>query len=280
MCNSNDDNNTSDNTQNIDNQQDTPLKTVRLFIESLNEQDFVTAYNLQQISQWGDINNFSSKNAFGGITSVEINAINNEPDENGYSVVFVDASYTDPTNGDNRYKEKFYLKKIDDNWIIVDFKLIEVVGNNTVNSEFDQFFGLFTEIQLPYSTDFENSTGNDIPFIFVDAYFNRPTDLEIPDYTNVSTIGKFKINNDYGYIFHINNEEQNIYLFIMDRNGTYKSHLLIGQKYTDAVEEVIISSTINSEMNITTTEKDSKKEGKIITHYKIINSKIIKQNDY
>ena len=73
------------------------MKTVKLFIECLEKQNFRTAYNLQNTNNWRTFNNFISKNAFRGITNTKINTINAESDETSNSVILINASYPDPT---------------------------------------------------------------------------------------------------------------------------------------------------------------------------------------
>lgn len=103
---------------------------VKLFVESLGHKDFKTAHYLQKVEKWGSYNQFSSTKAFGGITETIINRIEQLPDENEKAVVFIDAFYYDPVNGDNRLEEKFYLEKFDDGWKITDLKVLSLKLNS------------------------------------------------------------------------------------------------------------------------------------------------------
>jgi hypothetical protein len=109
-----------------------PKTVVKNFIENLGQKDFQSAFDKTQVEKWGSFENFSSKKAFGGINATSINVIKQEPDENNNAIVFVDAYYYDPTNGDNRFKEKFYLKQFGGEWKIVDLKII---GTDKKNNE-------------------------------------------------------------------------------------------------------------------------------------------------
>ncbi len=87
---------------------------------------------MQKNDDWGDLEQFSSKSAFGGIVSSEIKKISQQADQDGKAVVYAEVFYSDATNGDETFKENFYLKQFGGEWKIVDMKL--ATGNETNNS--------------------------------------------------------------------------------------------------------------------------------------------------
>jgi len=102
-----------------------PTSTVEVFIKRLGNQEFSRAYELQAVKKWGSLDEFSSKNNFGGISSTEIKTIKQNPNEGDKSVVYVEALYNDKYNGNSTFKQKFYLKQFGENWKIVDMKVVK-----------------------------------------------------------------------------------------------------------------------------------------------------------
>lgn len=102
-----------------------PQSVVKSFIEDLGKKDFQSAYNKTRVEKWGTFENFSSNKAFGGINATLINEIKQKPDENNNAIVYVDAYYYDPINGDNQFKEKFYLRQFGGDWKIIDLKIVD-----------------------------------------------------------------------------------------------------------------------------------------------------------
>lgn len=100
-------------------------ETVRSFIENLGVGNFDAAFNLQNNETWGDITQFKSKNNFGGIVKSEILKIETKPDEDGSAVIYAEAGYEDAVNGDNTFKQTFYLKKFGGEWKIAKMKQVK-----------------------------------------------------------------------------------------------------------------------------------------------------------
>ena len=103
--------------------EDDPIVIVTKFINDLGKKDFKSAYEKTDGKIWGTYTDFSSEKTFGCIYSTTIHEISKKPDENGKAVVYADATYLS-TAGSSRYKEKFFLEKINDSWKIVKLKVI------------------------------------------------------------------------------------------------------------------------------------------------------------
>jgi len=103
--------------------QDEALKLVKSFLNDLDKQDFKSAYHRIAVPSWGDFRNFSSPSSFGGIKAINLFEIKVENDIDSLTGIYVDAEYFDPTNGNARYKEKFYIGKSGEELKIVKFKL-------------------------------------------------------------------------------------------------------------------------------------------------------------
>ncbi len=101
-------------------------KMVAEFINYLGEQKFKEAFEMQKISSWGDYKQFSSTKSFGGITKTTINAIKTTVEKETTATVYVEAFYEDPTNGDNTFKENFYLKKYGSEWKIIKLEIVDL----------------------------------------------------------------------------------------------------------------------------------------------------------
>ncbi len=245
--------------------EETALDVVKIFVESLGKKDFETAYNLQQNTKWNDYEKFSSTKSFGGINATSINEIRKEDDENGKSVIYVDAYYYDPVNGDNQFKQKFYLQEIDNQWKIVDLKIVEIVGSNkSKNNEFENFLALFINCNLPYPDNF-NSQDTKISEEYVKKYITANEELEMDSYGDgVIAQGKFKIDNKYyGVIFRFRNfdgQGLNTYLFIFKNDGTYKSNLQIGYDFQNAGFGHHYETEIDTEYNIKMTLTETYRE--------------------
>lgn len=101
----------------------TAEETVKSFIKYLGAKDFESAFNLQKNESWGSFEKFKSKESFGGIVKTEILNIETKPDADGCAVVYVEAVYEDAENGDNTFKQNYYLKKYGGEWKIYNMKL-------------------------------------------------------------------------------------------------------------------------------------------------------------
>lgn len=98
-------------------------QTVRSFIKKLSSRDFNGAFELQQNPNWGDLTKFSSTNAFGGITGIEIFEFELIYCDNSSATVHCTATYKDNVNGDAFIDQNFIVSKINNSWIITDMKV-------------------------------------------------------------------------------------------------------------------------------------------------------------
>ena len=102
-----------------------PVELTTYFIKSLGNKEFDNAFKCAKVNAWGNLEQFSSTKAFGGITSTEIHQIIQEPDQNEQAVVYVEATYYDSVNGDRLFKQRFYLSKFSGEWRILKLETIE-----------------------------------------------------------------------------------------------------------------------------------------------------------
>lgn len=102
----------------------TEIGTVKAFINDLGNQNYQAAYEKSKVKAWGNFEKFNSTKAFGGIVKTRINKIEQNPNENGKAVIYVEAFYSDAVNGNNSYKQKFFLQEFGNNWKIVGMKLV------------------------------------------------------------------------------------------------------------------------------------------------------------
>jgi hypothetical protein len=164
-----------------------PIDIVNLFVESLGKKDFETAYNLQKVESWGNYEKFSSTSSFGGINATSINEIKKLDDEEGKTVIYVDAYYYDPINGNNQYKQNFYLEKINEEWKITKLKVVDteetITKDNSEIAEIEKLHEEYLWFELKY-----REMSNDIFFADLDfdgvkeaiiEYCIKPTDQDM-----------------------------------------------------------------------------------------------------
>jgi len=104
----------------------TAIETVKTFIEDLGAGQFEAAFEKQKVKAWGNFEHFSSKKAFGGITSVTIKTIEEKADEDGKAVIYADVFYA-AEGGNNTFRQNYYLQQFSGEWMIVKMKVIETV---------------------------------------------------------------------------------------------------------------------------------------------------------
>lgn len=102
-----------------------PKETVKLFIEKLGERDYYTAFAQTKNPNWSNFAWFRSVKGFGGITKTKTEELILEYNEDGSACVFIDYYSYDPANRDGRYKQNFFLEKIDNKWKIIKVELTE-----------------------------------------------------------------------------------------------------------------------------------------------------------
>ena len=112
------------NTKVVEELPSTEIGTIEAFINNLGEMNYKAAYNKSKVKLWGNYEKFSSTKAFGGIVETRIDKIEQLANENGKAVVYVEAFYADKVNGNNNYKQKFFLQQFGTDWKIVGMKLI------------------------------------------------------------------------------------------------------------------------------------------------------------
>jgi len=118
------------------------VTTVKIFIQQLGNRNYKVAYDLSKVKAWGDYAHFSSTAAFGGIIQTRIDIIEQLPNETGKAVVYVEAFYADEVNGNNNFKQKFYLQQFGNNWKIVGMKLVQKTGTTTKTSDYSGSYGV------------------------------------------------------------------------------------------------------------------------------------------
>lgn len=119
----------------------TETSTVQSFVSALGNSDYQSAYDLTKVKAWGSFEKFSSTKAFGGITSTRIDKIEQLPNEDGKSVVYVEAFYADQVNGNANFKQKFYLQQFGADWKIVKMKLLSKEGADAANTDYSGSYG-------------------------------------------------------------------------------------------------------------------------------------------
>lgn len=105
---------------------DTPEETVKSFLTYLGESKFKSAYALSDNQLWknnGGYKWFSSKWAYGGIKSIEINEIVTKSLDKDEAIVMAYYYADDPIHNSRDWKQNFYLLKKNNRWTIVQVKL-------------------------------------------------------------------------------------------------------------------------------------------------------------
>ncbi len=145
-----------------------PEKTVFEFIKDLGLQNYKSAYSVTNNPLWGTYEEFSSPDRFGAINLTEIKKIETKNENNIEAVIYAEAFYSDPVNGNNIFFEKFYLKKEKDIWKIIKLKVLKKVENFTsenIEEEIKNFIP-FGYSMLDYSAgDINNDNIEDVILI-------------------------------------------------------------------------------------------------------------------
>jgi len=103
-----------------------PEETVRSFLTLLSERKFKSAYLLSDNQLWvknGGLQWFSSKSAYGGINSIEINEIVTKSLDNDEAIVMAYYYAEDQIHDSRDWKQNFYLLKKNNGWKILHVKL-------------------------------------------------------------------------------------------------------------------------------------------------------------
>ncbi len=99
------------------------LSVVDNFLEYLDYGNMEEAFKLQDNPNWGNLKQFSSTKAFGGILSVE--SVTNVVEKGDICKINCEAIYSDTINGSARIDQIFSVKKIKGKWKIIDMKVLE-----------------------------------------------------------------------------------------------------------------------------------------------------------
>lgn len=99
-----------------------PEDVVRNFLEALDNGDFTKAYNMQQIDRLGSESDFCSTTSYGGTKTVIINKISFITKSSIASRVYADYETYDPHNKNWKLTVEYTLNKIQQKWIITEFK--------------------------------------------------------------------------------------------------------------------------------------------------------------
>ena len=110
-----------------------PETIVKDFLTYLGNQNFEEAYALTDNPTWGSFADFSSKKAFGGIIGVDIIELKEEASDDNEANFYAEVYYKDAVNGNNTFKQNFYLKPYGNKWKIVDMKLASKKSNSNTN---------------------------------------------------------------------------------------------------------------------------------------------------
>lgn len=145
---------------------DTPEGALNLFLEKLGQRDYAGAHDLQKNKEWGTLEKFSSTKAFGGIVKTTVQTMDLPKDEAGKKMIYAEVTYQDEVNGDNTFKQKFYLSSFGGSWKIVDMKVVK--GSETEKKDSNSTF----EIQGEFESNF-GSYHREIDIIGMDDNFNH-----------------------------------------------------------------------------------------------------------
>ena len=116
--------NSYDEDNNLDNTFVYPETIVKDFLTYLGSQKFEEAYALTDNPTWGSLADFSSIKAFGGIVGVEIIELKEKATfDDNKAEFYAEVYYKDAVNGNNTFKQYFFLKPYGNKWKIVDMKL-------------------------------------------------------------------------------------------------------------------------------------------------------------
>lgn len=109
-------------------------ETVNEFVNLLSTQNFQEAFNLTANPNWGTYSEFSSTNAFGGITMTIVYDLETVESSNEKATVYAEVAYFDDANGTDQFQQNFYLQKYGNDWKIVDMKLVDDAPTNNNNN--------------------------------------------------------------------------------------------------------------------------------------------------
>lgn len=236
--------------QNVTNKDLTPIDVVTSFIENLGKQKFNDAFDLQKNPNWKNYDKFISDKAFGGISQTTINKIEQKPDEKDKAVIFVDASYFDPINGDNKFEQKFFLQKFSGEWKIVDMKVTKTTKlKSEEENNFDNFLAEFKTLSFPIKINPEKD--------YTECFNTKYTEFIIAE--RFWKIGKFKINNEYNVVLTVEPSDitADCNIRIYDNKGKIidqKSILFEGGDEGYVTKSFIV---INSDLSISVQEEFS-----------------------
>jgi hypothetical protein len=285
-CNNNQNVNTNNNETNLKDSvpiaETTPESIVQAFVYALGAEKYQEAYNYTSNPKWKSYEKFSSKSAFGGINGTVIYDYSNAGMEGDMAKVIADILYTDPVNGDNRFKQEFRLQKTGNDWKIVDLKVLEKIKD----SAFAEFLNEFSALSLPYPGENQKITEKAISQDLLDKYIIPYN--EISDGIEIRSAGKFNISDKYvGLFIRFHDQMADFqYLYIFDNDGHYQSSLESGYEYSNAGNGMMKFSKIDASYHIitqineyTTNEnEDSPSENTEMENYSIIKGMITKKN--
>jgi len=156
----------------------TAKQVVENFINSIGKQDFKSAYALQNIPAWGNLEKFSSVKAFGGIYKTEIITIEQKPDDKGNSVVFADAVYYDSINGNKEFEENFYLSNSTGQLKIIKVKVLKTKNpmlKKIRDEDFKDYIASYKETNFPVdlAKSIRSEGAPEIPEQYIKKYIDK-----------------------------------------------------------------------------------------------------------
>lgn len=117
------------------------LSVTEKFLNHLDNDRFEKAFELQDNPNWGDLENFKSTKAFGGISAVYVDSLEIFEKYPTQVIITCSATYIDTINGSSNIIQNFTLSKKANGWKITDMKVEKFKreeyyrSNNFQNSE-------------------------------------------------------------------------------------------------------------------------------------------------
>ena len=140
-----------------------PLKIVTNFINYLGNRELEKAFKLQKVKKWGDYEQFSSPQAFGGINKTKINKTDVKSFDNNIAKIYCETVFYDSINGNDSINQIFTVQKIDTNYYITDMKVVSFKQLEVENNEQSIYYNKDKQIQ-DASFDLSNITNTGFKF--------------------------------------------------------------------------------------------------------------------
>lgn len=199
-----------------------PESIVKWFLVSLSDNEFEAAFELQINSDWGDLTHFSSTNGFGGIDSIIIRNLELISKTDDTAIVFVEADYFDSVNGNNTYKQNFYLTKEYSRWRISKMELIIDNQKESLENNFDKFLNLFETKSENFDVPLKKSLSPQAVDVteFYDFLY------QVTQVNKITPFAKFDVDDNVCIVFYMDYGTSIMTNFVTyDNQGNYISHI-------------------------------------------------------